>query len=37
VVWDRRGDERIGDLLKVEIIEAHPQTLIGKVSSPIMV
>jgi tRNA-2-methylthio-N6-dimethylallyladenosine synthase len=29
VVWDRRGDERIGELLKVEIKEAHPQTLIG--------
>ena len=29
VVWDRRGDERIGDLLEVEITEAHPQTLIG--------
>ena len=30
VVWDRRGDERIGDLLEVEITEAHPQTLIGR-------
>jgi tRNA-2-methylthio-N6-dimethylallyladenosine synthase len=30
VVWDRVGDERIGQLRKVEIIEAHAQTLIGR-------
>lgn len=29
VVWDRVGDERIGQLRKIRIVEAHPQTLIG--------
>jgi hypothetical protein len=29
VVWDRVGDERIGQLRKIRLVEAHPQTLIG--------
>ena len=29
VVWDRVGDERIGQLRKIRVVEAHPQTLIG--------
>jgi tRNA-2-methylthio-N6-dimethylallyladenosine synthase len=29
VVWDRRGDEAIGEMRKVRITEAHPQILIG--------
>ena len=29
VVWDSAGDERIGDLRRVRITEAHAQTLIG--------
>jgi len=30
VVWERRGDETIGDLIELRIIEAHPQILIGE-------
>ena len=30
VVWDRRGDERIGDLVELKVIGAHPQVLIGE-------
>lgn len=31
VVWEKCGDEKIGDFAKVEILEAHPQILIGKI------
>ena len=30
VVWDRVGDEKIGDLLDLEIAAAHPQILIAR-------
>jgi tRNA-2-methylthio-N6-dimethylallyladenosine synthase len=30
VVWDRCGDERIGQLRKIRITQAHAQTLIGE-------
>lgn len=30
IVWDRTGDEHIGDLIKLRINEAHPQILIGE-------
>jgi len=30
VVWDHRGDEVIGENIKVRISEAHPQILIGE-------
>lgn len=30
VVWDRVGDEKIGDLLDLEITAAHPQILIAR-------
>lgn len=32
VVWERRGDEKIGDMLRVTVTEAHPQILIGDLS-----
>ena len=32
VVWDRDGGERVGDLVKVRITAAHPQTLIGELA-----
>jgi tRNA-2-methylthio-N6-dimethylallyladenosine synthase len=32
VVWEKCGDEKIGDFAKVEILEAHPQILIGKIA-----
>ena len=30
VVWDCDGDARTGDLIKLRIVEAHPQILIGE-------
>jgi tRNA-2-methylthio-N6-dimethylallyladenosine synthase len=30
VVWDYLGNERIGDVIKIKILEAHPQILIGE-------
>jgi len=30
VVWERRGDERVGDLAMVRVVAAHPQILIGE-------
>ena len=32
-VWERTGNEKIGDRLDVKIVEAHPQILIGEVKS----
>jgi hypothetical protein len=29
-VWDYLGNERIGDVIKIKILEAHPQILIGE-------
>jgi tRNA-2-methylthio-N6-dimethylallyladenosine synthase len=30
VVWDRTGDEKIGEKRRLRIVEAHPQILIGE-------
>ncbi len=31
IVWERHGDEKIGDIIRVKITDAHPQILIGHV------